>query len=175
MGPTDRLDAEVFATEAQQQCFAAIAAALMAAGRWPRRPAVRSPILTLNQDETTVAIEVQPYGSTESWVAVWSYLVTGCPLSADLLLFLLRENFNVRFGVFAIAGVGDVVFRARLLGSSCTVDKLLAVVNEVGAVTTQWDRVIAEHWGGERAAERMCYPDWVPVMAAPAPPWRQGG
>jgi len=165
-GQADRLDEGVFATEAQRVCLETIAAMLMAAGHEPRRPAVRLPILTLTLAGTTVAIEVQPYDATETWVGVYSYVVTGCPLAPDLLLYLLRENFAVRFGVFAIAGAGDVVFRARLLGSTCTAEKLLAVVNEVVAVTTQWEQPIVENWGGERAADRLCYPDVGP----PSPP-----
>jgi hypothetical protein len=164
--PVDRLEEGVFATEAQRDGFAAIAAMLMAAGYEPRRPAIRLPVLTLTLAGTTVAIEVQSYGATETWVGVSSYVVTGCPLAADLLLFLLRENFAVRFGVFAIAGEGDVVFRARLLGSTCTAEKLLAVVNEVATVTAQWERPIVVNWGGERAADRLCVPD----VAPPAPP-----
>ncbi len=164
--PVDRLEEGVFATNAQRESLTAIAAMLMAAGYEPRRPAVGLPILTLTLASTTVAIEVQPFGATETWVGVSSYVVTGCPLTPDLLLFLLRENFAVRFGVFAIAGEGDVVFRAQLLGSACTVEKLLAVVNEVATVTAQWEQPIVENWGGERAADRLCAPD----VAPPAPP-----
>ncbi|MFQ3680351.1 MAG: hypothetical protein SNJ60_07590 [Pseudanabaenaceae cyanobacterium] len=162
----DRLDEGAFATDAQRSCFASIAAMLMAAGYEPRRPALRLPILMLSQADATVAIEVQPYDATETWVGVYAYVVTGCPIAADLLLFLLRENFAVRFGMFAIAGEGDVVFRARLLGSACTAEKLLAVVQAVVTVARQWERVIVENWGGERAVDRLCYADG----GTPSPP-----
>ena len=69
--------------------------------------------------------------------------------------FLLRENDRMTFGAFGIDQDGDVFFEHTIVGSTCDKPELKTSVSSVVLIADEYDDLIVEKWGGERAIDRL--------------------
>ncbi|MDR7418839.1 MAG: YbjN domain-containing protein [Armatimonadota bacterium] len=97
---------------------------------------------------------VYAWGDKEAVVNVRSYVVTGAERTPEMLEFLLKENFNMRFGAFGLDKDGDVTFEHNLIGSTCDKNELRTSMMAVLGTADQYDDQIVSRWGGKRAMDR---------------------
>lgn len=105
-----------------------------------------------------------PWGENDAIVRTRCYVVTGVELQPDLLEWLLKQNYNVRFGAFGIDDENDIFFQHTIVGSSMDKDELKAMVMAVVWTSDESDDIITQRWGGLRYSDRGAAP------AAPATP-----
>lgn len=98
---------------------------------------------------------IYPFGEDDSVISTRAYVVTGAELSADLMHFLLRENDRMTFGAFGVDEDGDIFFEHTIVGSTCDPNELKASVSSVVLIADEYDDLIVEKWGGNRAIDRV--------------------
>jgi T3SS (YopN, CesT) and YbjN peptide-binding chaperone 1 len=98
---------------------------------------------------------IYPMGDDDSVISTRAYVVTGVDLTPDLMHFLLRENDRMTFGAFGIDQDGDVFFEHTIVGSTCDKPELKTSVSSVVIIADEYDDLIVEKWGGERAIDRF--------------------
>jgi hypothetical protein len=108
----------------------------------------------LTMGSAIVQVFVLPWGDSDAIVNVRSWVVTGAERTQEMLEFLLRENFEMRFGAFGLDKDGDVVFEHTIAGSTCDKQELKASVLAVAGVADTYDDKIVSRWGGRRATDR---------------------
>ncbi|WP_190316084.1 T3SS (YopN, CesT) and YbjN peptide-binding chaperone 1 [Pseudanabaena sp. UWO310] len=143
-----------FQTEAQQDCYQKVADWL------PEicdrvNPITSSPLFSLQLGSATVLIEIRPFRELEAVIYLWAYVATEVEVSYDLLLYLLKQNDNFRFGGFSMADEGDIRFHVSLLGASCQENEFKLALAEVLETADRYDDLIVERWGGRRAADAL--------------------
>lgn len=97
---------------------------------------------------------VFPWGDKDAVINVRSHVVTGAEKTPEMLGYLLRQNFDMRFGAFSMSQDGDVVFEHTIVGSTCDKNELRASVMGVLSTADQYDDQIVSRWGGKRAQDR---------------------
>ncbi|OIP68563.1 T3SS (YopN, CesT) and YbjN peptide-binding chaperone 1 [Planktothrix paucivesiculata] len=113
------------------------------------------PGLAMVMGSALVEVFVFPWEKDDAIINARSYVVTDVELSPDLLHFLLRENYIMRFGAFGIDEQGDIIFEHTIVGSTCDKLELEASVNAVLEIADDYDDKIVERWGGRRALDRI--------------------
>jgi type III secretion system-like peptide-binding chaperone len=98
---------------------------------------------------------IYPMGDDDSVISTRAYVVTGVDLTPDLMHFLLRENDRMTFGAFGIDQDGDIFFEHTIVGSTCDKPELKTSVSSVVLIADEYDDLIVEKWGGERAIDRL--------------------
>jgi hypothetical protein len=101
-----------------------------------------------------VQVYVMQWGDKDAAINVRSYVVTGAERRPEMLEFLLRQNYDMRFGAFSLDHDGDVVFEHTIVGSSCDKAELKASVMAVLTTADKYDEQIVSRWGGKRAMDR---------------------
>ncbi len=144
-----------FETTAQRDCYERIRPWLAELFADVETPAGDVPVFVLPSGSATAVVEVLPWGSSESVIATWSYVVTGAQITADLMHFLLHKNDELPFGVFSVDDQGDIRFHATLIGSTCDRRELQLSVSTVLQTADTYDDQIVEIWGGQRAIDRV--------------------
>ncbi|MCC7479335.1 YbjN domain-containing protein [bacterium] len=112
----------------------------------------------------TICLPWNHDGKEDAIVRTRCYVVTGAELRAELLEWLLKQNYNVRFGAFGIDDENDIFFQHTIVGSTMEKEELRAMVMAVIWTSDESDDEITSRWGGMRYTERLAAP------AAPAPP-----
>jgi Putative bacterial sensory transduction regulator len=144
-----------FKTAAQQTCYEKIEPWVAEMCQEQYIPPNNMPIFIVPSGSATAMIEVLPWGETDSLITAWSYVVTGAETTAELMRFLLDQNFDLPFGAFSLDKDGDIRFHASLIGSSCDLNELKASVSAVLKAADDYDDKIIATWGGKRASDRM--------------------
>lgn len=111
-------------------------------------------ILLTRSGSAIAYTRVIPWGEEEAIILTRSCVVTNVEITQDLTLFLLRENDNLFFGRFAIDRENNVIFEHSLLGSTCDRENLKTSIIAVIRFADEYDDLIVERWGGERALDR---------------------
>ena len=106
---------------------------------------------------TVVGIHVVDDGTGEPQVLVQAAVVSGADLlaSPELLRSLLEHNHQSRYGWFAVDQEGRIWLRHVFRGGSLTREELLPAVSEVAKAADDWDDMIVEEVGGERALDLL--------------------
>jgi hypothetical protein len=112
------------------------------------------PAYYLRMGSATVQAFILTWGDQDAVVNVRSYVVTGAERTPEMLEFLLRENFNMRFGAFGLDPDGDVTFEHNIIGSTCDKNELKAAVMAVLGTADEYDDQIVGRWGGKRSNDR---------------------
>jgi hypothetical protein len=99
-------------------------------------------------------VSVNPWGENDSTITALSWVVTEIELVPDLMKYLLRESFDMRFGAFGIDEDEDICFSQTIVGSTCDKDELKAAIMAVINVADEYDDEIIAKWGGLRAKDR---------------------
>lgn len=144
-----------FQNPMQESCYNKIAVWMQELfGKFPcARPDV--PGLGLLMGSALVEVLVFPWGEDDAIINTRSYVVTGAELTPDLMLFLLKENSLMLFGAFGVDEQGDILFEHTIVGSTCDQKELESSVNAVLQVADDYDDIIVQKWGGERALDRI--------------------
>jgi hypothetical protein len=79
------------------------------------------------------------------------YIVVGPRLDNDLFEYLIRENFNLVYGAFAIDKDNDIVFDQTIPGRGADADELKVAVGAVSWTADKYDDEISSRWGGKTA------------------------
>lgn len=106
---------------------------------------------------TVVGIHILPDDTGEVQVLVQAAVVAGADLlaSPELLRSLLEHNHQTRYGAFAVDQQGRIWLRHVFRGGSLTREELLPAVTEVAKAADDWDDMIVEEVGGERALDLL--------------------
>lgn len=93
-------------------------------------------------------------------VLVQAAVVTGADLTSfpELLRSLLEHNAESRWGHFALDRSGRILFQHLFSAASLTREDLIPCIGEIARVADEWDDVIVEEAGGERALDRLHKP-----------------
>jgi hypothetical protein len=108
----------------------------------------------LKYGSTVVEISIEPFEEDDAVIEILAFCVQGVEPSLDLLRELLRLNAEVQLGAFSMID-GDVFFSHSFLGRRLQPDQLIASLNEVAAVSDEYDEQIVERFGGQTALDRL--------------------
>jgi|YNPBryantNP2012_1023418.scaffolds.fasta_scaffold00832_9 hypothetical protein len=114
-----------------------------------------SPVIILDYPGTStlVFISIYPWRDDSSVIEARGLVTRGTELAPDLLLYLLKENIDFRFGGFAVDGDGDIWFLHSIVGPTCDKEELKATVSAVVATADKFDDEIVARWGGRRLVD----------------------
>lgn len=103
--------------------------------------------------------EVHPWEQKElAIVRACSCVTLGSCIDATLMDFLLKENQHMRFGSFQLGDGGEVVFAHCVLGGTgMDLMELQTCILSVVTMADTYDDLIAERFGGQRAADQAFY------------------
>lgn len=143
-----------FDSEAQRKCFEKIAPWVteLFGGSVLRNP--EKPVLGVMEGSAFGQVGVFPWGD-DAMITTRAYVVTGAELKPELLGYLLHENAGMHFGGFGIDDEGDIIFEHSIVGSTCDRKELEASVVAVLKMADDYDDLIVERWGGQRALDQV--------------------
>ena len=144
---------ERFATAAQQAIFERVSVwATEIFGEFAFVDQV-DPAVSISHGSATVHVRVMPWLERDARVVVFSWVVTGVPLTPDLMYHLLQQNQLGNFGAFGVDLDGDVTFAHSIVGSTCDKQELRASVMAVALTADEADDAIVRRWGGKRSVD----------------------
>lgn len=108
----------------------------------------------LKYGSTVVEISVEPFEDDDAVIEILAFCVQGVEPTNDLLRELLRLNAEVQLGAFSMIE-SDVFFSHSFLGRRLQPDQLIASLNEVAAVSDEYDEQIVQRFGGQTALDRL--------------------
>jgi hypothetical protein len=114
-----------------------------------------SPVIGVMYGSAFAQIGIFPWGEHDAVITTRSYVVTDVQLTPELMHYLLHENVGMRFGAFGIDDEGDVIFEHTIVGSTCDQKELESSVIHVARTADDYDDIIVEKWGGERALDQI--------------------
>ena len=117
-------------------------------------PDTDRPNFWLSYGSAVVRIIVTPIDDTNNAVAAHSWVVTGVETTPELMQFLLRENYNLRFGAFQMDDEGDIALEHAVHAESCTKEQLRYTATSIAKLADEYDDIIVERFGGLRAVDR---------------------
>jgi hypothetical protein len=114
-----------------------------------------SPVIGVMYGSAFAQIGVFPWSEADAVITTRSYVVTGAELTPELMRYLLTENAGMRFGAFGLDEEGDIIFEHTIVGSTCDQKELESSVVHVARTADDYDDLIVERWGGERALDQV--------------------
>src|SRR3954453_16139628 len=97
-----------FDNSAHEEGFRVVEDYLVALGL-PYRRSTEHPFFSIPfRDDIVLHLVVRIWGEDDAVVLLRCWIVTGAPLDAPLLRFLLRRNHAQRFGMLAVDSDGDI-------------------------------------------------------------------
>lgn len=97
---------------------------------------------------------VWPWGDDDATINVRAWVVTGAEMTVDLAKYLLRQNYDMRFGAFAVDDDNDILFEHTIVGSHADKEELRASVLAVVGTADSLDDQITSRFGGQKASDR---------------------
>lgn len=101
---------------------------------------------SLQFDSINIFIEVRAFRDSESIIYIWAGIAPNIEVSSDLLLYLLNQNANFRFGGFSMNEDGNIQFHVTLLGASCQQNEFKLALTEVLDSAGHYDELIKQRW-----------------------------
>jgi hypothetical protein len=121
----------------------------------------------LQEGSTFVYVRVLPVGETKTVVEVFSYVVVGVTLTAELLKFLLVHNLKLILGAFGVSvepdGKGIIILSHSILGNSMDREELYGSVSAIARVADEIDEQIVAMFGGSTALDKLMSKERPPV------------
>lgn len=142
-----------FQSQAQQACYEKVAVWLDELFGVLCKARVDLPIFGVLAGSVLAQVGISAWGENDVTVTTRAYLVTDVELTPDLLIFLLQENQQMRFGAFGIDSENDIFFEHAILGTTLEKTELLSSVLAVASTADQYDERIIAQWGGTRLLE----------------------
>lgn len=144
-----------FQTASQQDCYQKVSNWLPELCDRVSHPFADDPIFSLQFGSATVLVEIRTFHQIESIIYIWAYVATEVEVCNEMLLFLLKQNDNFRFGGFSMPDDGDIRFHVTLLGTSCQQNEFQLALTEVLESADRYDDQIVRQWGGRRASDDL--------------------
>ncbi len=114
-----------------------------------------APVVGVMYGSAFAQIGIFPWGEHDAVITTRSYVVTDVQLTQELMRYLLHENIGMRFGAFGVDDEGDIIFEHTIVGSTCDQKELESSVIHVARTADDYDDIIVEKWGGERALDQI--------------------
>ena len=114
-----------------------------------------APVVGVMYGSAFAQIGIFSWGEHDAVITTRSYVVTEVELTPELMRYLLHENLGMRFGAFGIDDEGDIIFEHTIVGSTCDQKELESSVVHVARTADEYDDIIVEKWGGERALDQI--------------------
>jgi len=114
----------------------------------------RRPVLFVRLGSAMTTITVNPLDDDSSLVEFHSWVVTQVPGSPELADYLLKTNYRLPVGAFALDGDGDVVLKHVVLGDTLSQQELQRVLATLIELADDYDDEIRARFGGLRAIDR---------------------
>jgi hypothetical protein len=99
-------------------------------------------------------VNVYAWGDDRATIQCFAWVVTGAEMDEALMQFLLRENYDMRFGMFGIDDEKDIFFKHSIMGVTADKGELKAAIAAVAYTADEYDDKIRSRWGGQRSADR---------------------
>lgn len=144
-----------FLTQSQQDCYQKVAGWLPEICDRVSIPIADKPMFSVQIGSATVLVEIRHTETLGEIIYIWAYVATEVEIRPDLLRFLLRQNYDFRFGGFSMADEGDIRFHVTLLGNNCDANEFKLALTEVLESADHFDDQIVERWGGRRATDTL--------------------
>lgn len=113
------------------------------------QPKENAPVFTMIFGSAAVHIQVLPWNDT-AIINFRSNVVMGPEKDEELLHWLLRENWDMRFGTFGLDKDGDVFFDYTVPFTGCSKQSLKDYVMAVVITADRYDDKIVARWGGRK-------------------------
>lgn len=143
-----------FETEAQKACYEKVAGYMTSIFGEQVYADPGAPLLWVRYGSAHARVDIWPWGTEDSVIAVRSWVVTGVEMSQDLAVYLLQQNNNMRFGAFGLDRSNNIFFHHSIVGSTCDKQELRTSVMAVLLTADDSDDEIVKRWGGLRAVDR---------------------
>jgi hypothetical protein len=111
------------------------------------------PSYVVPMGSTYANVNVYPWGDNDATVNVRAWVVMGAEITHDLMMFLLRQNDDFRFGAFGLDKDSDIFFEYSIVGSTMDKEELKAAVMAVVGTADRFDDEIQRKWGGRRSMD----------------------
>ena len=118
-------------------------------------PRTEFPSYVLPMGSTYANVNVYAWGDDDATVNVRAYVVLGAEMTSELMMFLLRQNDDFRFGAFGLDKDNDIFFEHSIVGSTLDKEELKASVLAVVGTADRFDDEIQRKWGGRRMSDRQ--------------------
>lgn len=118
-------------------------------------PREDAPIFSVMVGSALAQVGVSAWGQDDATITTRAYVVTGCELTQELMLFMLKENDKMRFGAFGVDQENDIFFEHTIVGSTSDKEEIKASVMAVILTADEYDDKIIAQWGGQRALDRI--------------------
>ena len=142
-----------FKTAAQEKCYRRVVEYVRELFGEDARADDERPSFSLTNGSATIRISVYPWGTNDSYITVGAWVILGVKMVPSLMLFLLRENYQVACGGFGIDKEDDIFFEHSIVGSTCDQAELSNSVAAVGVYADKYDDEIQRLWGGKKPGE----------------------
>ena len=139
-----------FSTKAQRTCYEKVAGYGRELFGELFRPGEKPPTFYLRFGSAKVGVSVTAWGDDDAVIDVWSWVVTKVEVTDDLMEYLLRENYDRRFGALSLDKDNDIHYCHKIAGASCNKNELKASMMAVATAADEYDDVIKARWGGKR-------------------------
>ena len=103
---------------------------------------------------TVLEISVDPYGPEDAVMTVMAHCVQDVNVDEDLLRGLLELNHALPFGSFSMVG-NDIFMSHALYGRTLERSNVLTTVAAVATKSDDYDDLIVDKFGGQRALDRI--------------------
>ncbi|GAB4122270.1 MAG: YbjN domain-containing protein [Roseiflexaceae bacterium] len=113
-----------------------------------------TPSFSVKVGSSLTYVNVYAWGDDRATIQCFSWVVTGADVDEELWRFLLRENYDMRFGAFGIDDDKDIFFKHSLMGNSADKAELKAAIMAVAYTADDYDDKIRQRWGGLRSDDR---------------------
>jgi hypothetical protein len=113
-----------------------------------------APSFSVKVGSSLTYVNVYAWGDDRATIQCFSWVVTGADVDEELWRFLLRENYDMRFGAFGIDDDKDIFFKHSLMGNAADKAALKAAIMAVAYTADDYDDKIRQRWGGLRSDDR---------------------
>lgn len=143
-----------------------------ALGNTPAFRKIDEDLFAVKQGSAVVMVHVSSLGDDRAVVRCAAQLVADANMTGDIALELLRLNSQLRFGAFAWAPEGGLVFFLHAILGGTTLDKeeILATVRDVAIIADHYDDWIVECCGGKRMLDLLQEPALGRALKQPPSP-----
>jgi len=107
----------------------------------------------ITEGSAIVQIVVRPWYEDDSVIDIFSFVVEGAEITAELTNFLLRKNATLHFGAFGLTFDNTVIFSCSLAGSHLDINELKAALQTVATISDYYDDQIVAIAGGKRGVD----------------------
>ena len=145
-----------FKSEAQRLCYRRVReyGRELFGEMFERSKNPKQPTFFLRFGSASVGVTITHWGDGHSMVDIWAWVITKIEMTADLMEFLLRKNYDeAQFGAFRLDETNDIHFSHAILGSELDKKELRTSVQAVASTADEYDELIQSQWGGERWAD----------------------